>query len=721
MKDVKTILISEYLKRKNIPFIERNGELVAKCVFNNCDQDSNVPEGHLYFNMETGQYHCKKCSSQGNIFTLAEHLGDEKSAVLLNPGTQGPGGKKNRIELSNLVSQCHDRLPDRVRQYLNARGITNALIERHRIGFGKFYRSEWITLPLKDTEGKYAYLKLRRDPSKESGPKYCCSSAKVEALLFGLDSLQGRNDFAVICEGEFDCLVLHAQGIPAVTSTAGAGTFKDDWIKHLEGFSKIIVCYDRDEPGRKGTEKLIETLAAKLPSAGIYRVDFPENMTEGKDVTDYFVSYGGTADEFLNILPKYAAGKTPVDITKFKELDAGDITKILGLTIKKDDDNKLVTFLCMLSAYTEDSQFNISFNAPSSTGKSYIPLEIGKLFPAKDVMPLGYCSPTAFFHESGAYDKEKDTFLIDLSRKIIIFMDQPHMQLLERLRPILSHDKKEIETKITDKTQKSGLRAKKVIIRGFPAVVFCSAGMRIDEQEATRFILLSPETTGEKIGAAIHEKFMKEANSEKYYQNLENDPERQLFKERILAIKEAQIREIRIPNQKLLEERFLKSKKRLKPRHSRDAGRLASLVKSFALFNLWFRKQENGILIAEDRDIFEASILWEMISESQEHNLPPFIFSIFKEVMLEAFNEKNGNASFEDAAGLSRKEIAQKYYDKHGQMLADWVLRQEVIPMLETAGLIYQEEDPNYKRKKLIFPMAPKEQNTIVSQARGVF
>lgn len=83
----------------------------------------------------------------------------------------------------------------------------------------------------------------------------------------------------------------------------------------------------------------------------------------------------------------------------FKPLTPEQLNKILGITIKKDEENKLITFLCMLTAYTEDAQFNISFNAPSSSGKSYIPTEIAELFPSDDVITVAYCSPTAFFHD----------------------------------------------------------------------------------------------------------------------------------------------------------------------------------------------------------------------------------------------------------------------------------------------------------------------------------
>lgn len=93
--------------------------------------------------------------------------------------------------------------------------------------------------------------------------------------------------------------------------------------------------------------------------------------------------------------------KKAIDVSNFKSITYDDLVKILGLTIKRDETNKIITFLAQLSAYTEDSQVNISFNAPSSTGKSFIPLEIVSLFPEEDVIKLGNCSPTAFYHEQG--------------------------------------------------------------------------------------------------------------------------------------------------------------------------------------------------------------------------------------------------------------------------------------------------------------------------------
>ena len=702
MNNIETVSVNEYLTRKNIQFREHNGELITNCIFNNCDHDSKGKEAHLYFNRETSQYVCKKCGEKGNILTLAKHFGDSVQDVSLNQPSKNSKKKPKKITRT-IVEQCHSNLPQNIRDYLNSRGITDEHINKYELGWGYFYNSFWITIPVKDINGEYLYFKLRRNPATRKEPKYLFYPENNESTLFGLENLKNNNDYIVICEGELDCILLDYHGIPSITSTAGVGTFKDEWIEYLKNLKSIYICFDRDEAGTKGAGELILKFRNQLSNKTIYNINLPERMIDGKDITDYFVRYNGSKHELVNELPKYVAGKEPIDVTKFKELTSTDIVSILGLTIKKDEDNKLVSLICMLSAFTDSAQFNISFNAPSSTGKSYIPIEISKIFPEEDVIELGYCSPTSFFHDTAGYDKEKNIYIIDLSRKILIFLDQPHNQLLERLRPILSHDKKEIRLKITDKSQKSGLRTKNLLIKGYPSVIFCSAGLNIDEQEGTRFILLSPETSQEKIRDAIQEKIKKDCDNQHYEQWLESDLSRRLLKERIEAIRNENIGNIKIMNTDLIKDKFFNGKKVLKPRHQRDIGRLISLVKGFALLNVWFRKREGNTIIANEMDIKEACSLWDKISESQEHNLSPFVYDIYKEVIAPAFEEKNVFENEDEPKGLTRKEIKSKYFKVYGRMIDDWQLRQQILPMLETSGLVYEEQDPKDKRKKLIF------------------
>ena len=55
--------------------------------------------------------------------------------------------------------------------------------------------------------------------------------------------------------------------------------------------------------------------------------------------------------------------------------------------------------------------------------------------------------------------------------------------------------------------------------------------------------------------------------------------------------------------------------------------------------------------------------------------------------------------------GITRKDFARKHFATHEIMLPDWKIRQQILPMLETAGLIQQEKDElGDKRSLLIFP-----------------
>ena len=47
----------------------------------------------------------------------------------------------------------------------------------------------------------------------------------------------------------------------------------------------------------------------------------------------------------------------------------------------------------------------------------------------------------------------------------------------------------------------------------------------------------------------------------------------------------------------------------------------------------------------------------------------------------------------------------KKHFDVYGKAISDCQLRQDILPMLETAGLITQEPDPKDKRKILIYPV----------------
>lgn len=692
----------ELLDSKNIDYRERGQELITHCIFNDCDADSRGNEAHLYINADTGQYFCHKCGEKGGINGLRESLG-------INVKSLPPQINNPTTNASKLATKYHKQLPLNIREWLkDSRLLLDEDIDDFELGYGVYYGKSWITIPVRDSSGTVQFMKLRQDPFLPSdGPKYMGTGG--EAALFNIDILKDKPDQLVICEGEFDCLVLRAFGIPAISSTAGARTFKDEWIEQLSFVRHLYICYDNDEAGQQGATELIGKLGIALPSTSILQINLPDEVGDHGDITDYFKLPDADPSDLFDKYAVLQTGPKPIDVTAFKELSTSDLAAILDLTIKQDNENKLVTFLCMLSAFTEDSQLNVSFNAPSSTGKSYIPAQVAQYFPDADVRQFGGASPTAFYHDKANYDKERDLYIVDLERKILVFLELPDPTLQVKLRPMLSHDKKEIEYLITDKNKKGSHRAKKIVLRGYPATIFCSAGMRLDEQEATRAILLSSDSSPEKILDGIRMATLRNANKAEFTAAIEASTERKLLKDRVLAIKQEHVDDIIVPDPAGIERRFISHVKSIKPRHQRDVSHLLSLIKCIALLNIWFRRDDSGKVIATLSDIDQGFAIWVSLNKSQELNLPPYIYDFYKKYIVPIYVAKHSgrddvSESVTSEKGVSRKEIIQLHYELEGRLPNGDILRHQILPMLEANGLITQEKDPNDKRNKLIFP-----------------
>ncbi len=691
---------------------DTQGNLTVQCPFHNDGTPS------LSINIISGLFHCFGCGEKGDVFafyraiksrngggnlgafpTLLEQMAAEFGIDSSDDGShrQPTLGQIDQWQQALIQSELWLR-------YLHGqRGLTDETIKTRKLGWD----GEWLTIPIYNPDGQLVGIK-RHHPKKE--PKYK-NPTGLDAQLFGAHLIgEDYEGLVVVCEGEFDCMILWQQGVPAVTSTVGTGNLPEHVIEWFRG-QDCAVIEDADEAGVKGAQKDAQKLLRVAKSVRIVALPLQAPL---KDVTDFFVQREppGTAEELKALIDRaIPAKREPSNIletvvplvtvgdTTFPPITTEELLEILGHTIKRDEENKLITFLCELSAYTEDSQLNVMYNAPSSTGKSYIPVEIAAFFPSEDVIKIGYCSPTAFFHDVGRYVKDQRGYVLDLSRKILIFLDQPHTMLLQHLRPLLSHDEKEIQLKITDKSERGGLRTKNIFIKGFPAVIFCTGNLKMDEQEATRVFLLSPETSQEKLRAAIHEKIRREADVPAYQADLEHDQSRRILKSRIEAIRAAGIGTIQIspPHVAMIEARFLEKRAILKPRDMRDVGRCLGLVKGLALLNCWHRDRDGSAVTVSEADIQEAFTIWERVSVSQSYNLPPYVYQLFQEIIGPAYKAKG--------SGLTRKEIMQEHLKIYGRPLADWQLRQQILPMLDTAGLIAEEADLGDKRVKLVVPV----------------
>jgi hypothetical protein len=396
-----------------------------------------------------------------------------------------------------------------------------------------------------------------------------------------------------------------------------------------------------------------------------------------------------------------------------KELTPQDVIEILGSTVKQDDTTKLNVFLDMLLTYTEEDQQNVGLIAASSTGKSYIPLQLAPYFPDSDVIKLGYASPTSFFHENGVWlrdprlppfpddyqeDEEEakkrkakeNVILVDLHQKILVFLDSPHSELLKNLRSLTAHDDKYVEQRITDRTQKSGMRTRRILIVGFPTVVFCSANTLLDEQEKTRLNIYSPESTQEKLRETIAFKINKDGNKEAYRKAVEENEQRKLLQERINQIKAAEFKNIIIPEtlQSEIYQRFMELHSVLQPRHQRDIGKLLAKIKAFALLNYQKRAHKTKEFVEVNHDdVINGFAQYEAYRESNELGLPPELYDNFLKMKDEFL-----------PPGITLDEYQKSYYQNTKILLGRDKARAQ-LKSYTTVGLLFEVPDPIDKRK----------------------
>ena len=689
------------LQSQHIEYQEIQNELVIKCQFSDCDDDSKGKEAHMYINKDSGAYYCHKCFTKGGLKDLLDHFSMDTKSFETD----------TKSDLKQTAIKYHLGLPPHIKNYLvkdrllhdeeiNDR-LLGYMVDRSGVG--------WITIPVFSQHDEILFIKMRIDPSmsNSNNPKYKSSGGL--SAMYNAQIINDQPERLVICEGEFDCMLLSSLGVPAISSTAGAGTFKDEWVDQLSFVREFFVIMDNDDPGRKGAETLIQKLHAEHPDASIMHVQLPSVLGNGGDITDFIKGEHGNIDDLLSPdskLVNLVSGPRPINPSSFNEMSLDELDEILSMTIKFDRENKLITFFACLSAYTLSDQINVSYNAPSSSGKTYIVNEVAKLFPDADKIESNGASPTSFFHGSGKIDEKRNAKIINLSRKILIFYELPNPILQSKLRSVLSHDSWEINHRITNKDKKGAHRSEHIILAGFPATIFCSANMRLDEQEATRAILLSPEVSQEKLSEGVHLQALRAANPEKYNTDLDSDPRRKLLKDRILAIKRERVDHVTLSHSSTreIEERFMASFQKVKPRHMRDVGHLIQLIKAITLLNVWHRQDSDGKIVVSQLDIEQGLSLWMHYRESQDLNISPIATSFYKQYILPAYLEKRGDNN-EFSEGVTRQEVCKYYLKIERAPYNDEYLRKQILPQLENSGLISQEQPQSGdKRTKHIIP-----------------
>jgi len=457
------------------------------------------------------------------------------------------------------------------------------------------------------------------------------------------------------------------------------------------------------------------------------------------------------------------------DLAKLKELGgykAGDLLAVdpelyqkfmkhSTRTVKRDVVTKNMVFLTGLSAFTNEP-INLFLRGESSTGKTYNVIEVLKYFPKEDVWLLGGLSPTALVHDKGKlvdengeeielekkpvkphktdyqnerdyrkarqdYKEQKETwikrlknsyYIVDLSGKILVFLEAPHIETFNRLRPILSHDNPQISYKFTDKTSRGKLQTQHVVIQGFPACIFCTTSEKYLQDLATRSFTVTPEITEEKY----HDANVLTGTKAAFPWEFERDFDLNLL-EGYLRFLRNNLSDFHVvvPYGKVFAEKFPSRF----PRSMRDFKHVLELVKVLTLFHVAQRPvliqkvedKEQCYVMAVREDYEFVMDLWREIRETTETSAPGQIMRFFHEVV-EKISTDYPVFQVKDLVDAWNSKFKQK---KSSRRIREWV------NFLCDVGYMTKNPNPNDKRSNFLTVIKEKNGEKGESQFAIIF
>jgi len=298
-------------------------------------------------NLETGQWKCFAGCGEGNSFTFADRLDIPRSETPdWNEIIPDLPPKKKSSDFTGEISFHHGNLSQEKREYWYKRFISNKTLDNFKIGW---YNGYYI-FPHTDTKGRYMGYKAISEDKKQFW-----KPAGLGNPLFNITDIQKAVELdktLIIAEGEKDTLVLKQEGYLAV-GVSGVNGFKEDYRDLFKDVRDVVVCFDNDEPGRKGAVRAASILGYKA------RVVFwDDSYPEKFDINDLYVSLsnGNFRETFDGLIknagplaeaPLIPAGDKVSDLVEYWNKTRGG--KLLGLDTGFD---KLNDRLCGLRGLT---------------------------------------------------------------------------------------------------------------------------------------------------------------------------------------------------------------------------------------------------------------------------------------------------------------------------------------------------------------------------------
>ena len=243
-------------------------------------QDKNPSMG---WHDDANHFHCFTCDMIIDIYHYyRKHLNYSHNEIM--------AGIDDVKVLDSKYKSFKDQLrdlkiiDDKCKEYIKSRGITEDTILKH---------------DLRAYKGQIAFLYRRYENIvgvKTRQPQKVIEGVKMKSItgskfnLYNFNNLNDSKSEIVICEGEFDCMVLDECGIEnAISVPTGANSLNSLFEQESEFLNKydvIILASDNDEHGSNMDEKFVDKFGDKV------KLIDKKMMGDNKDINEMFLREG---------------------------------------------------------------------------------------------------------------------------------------------------------------------------------------------------------------------------------------------------------------------------------------------------------------------------------------------------------------------------------------------------------------------------------------------
>ena len=476
--------------------------------------------------------------------------------------------------------------------------------------------------------------------SEDSASKFTIEIGTRLVTLVFLNSTKGRMDFTVDIDGKplGKVNVLSQHSIARLAGSAGIiGDAKDEFKNAMLEAGVSL---------RDGTY-------TPAPEVG---VEDEADSYIGQDSTLGAID-ASTINKFLN---------DDLLLDKINDiLHESRTTPFVG-----DDANLLLTFLVMLSCKS-DMPLNLEMVGQSASGKTYLTLTARNGFPKSMCMVLAGASREALKYDYDEID-DKGNFIVHVEGKCIVVLEKDESySFMRKMKPLMSGDDTELVWKTPIKNELTGeIETRDFIIRGQPSFITLTTRNPKEQEQVTRQLLMTPDTTSDKVANVVRNSLQSRARPESFTVH----PDLPLLQASMLSLNKHRVRNIFAP----LMADFFPARN---AQHQRDINKVLSLIDAVALVHQNQRPTEEvdgrTYLLASVEDNLIGLVLADLVLRASLSGVPDDSWLLFTEMVDMADSKRP----------LTLDNILQ-WMHLHAFSMSKNALKEKHLPTLEDSGLI---------------------------------